>query len=543
MQIKLHLAIAKALRAVGTDTVFGVIGDANLYMVDAFVRMCEGRYVAATNESGAVLMALGYAQVSGRTGVATVTHGPGLTNTVTALVEGVKTSVPLVLLVGDTPVDARDHLQKVGQRELIAATGAGFEQVRSPRTLSTDLATAFRRAAIERRPVALNIPIDFQWSDVEYQEPVLFLPSSRSHTASGAELDNAIGIIAAARRPVVLGGRGAFEFGAQAALTRLADRIEAPLATTLLGKGLFSDHPFNVGVFGTLSNPVATDVIAESDCVIAFGASLNRFTTDSGRLLKGKRVVHVNDERGHMGRYITPDAALVGDLELTAEVMLHWLDEAEIAGSGATTDELKQKIASYRRPDKVPGDHRAGTVDMRRALQRIDAAVPADRILVTDAGRFIVEAWTIFGVNRPRSFVFTVGSGSIGLGMGEAIGAAIAAPDRPILLVCGDGGFMLGCLTEFITAVQNKCNLVVLLCNDGSYGAEHIQFRQKNMDPGLSLLDWPDFAPIAEAIGGVGVTVREDDDLEDAARMISAPDRKCPLLIDIKLDPERIPYV
>lgn len=541
MPVKVHLAIAKSLRDVGADTMFGLIGDANLYMVDAFVRDTGGRYVGAANEAGAVLMALGYAQVSGKIGVATVTHGPGLTNTITSLIEGVKSSVPMVLMVGDTPLDDRDHLQKAAQREFIMSAGAGFEQLRSPETLAVDIARAFRRAALERRPIALNMPVDFQWRDVEYQKPALYLADDRGYVASGAELDNAIGIMAAAKRPIVLGGRGAFEHGAEAAIIRLADRIEAPLATTLLGKGLFADHAHNVGIFGTLSNAVAVETIGQSDCVIAFGASLTRYTTDGGKLLEGKRVIHVNPERDHVGRFIVPDAALVGDLELTADAMVRWLDEAEVPASGARDGGLKDKVAAHRPPARVSRKNRTGTVDIRHALQRVDAAVAADRIFVTDAGRFVFETWPTFKVGRPRSFVFTVGYGSIGMGLGEAIGASIAAPDRPILLVAGDGGFMLGCLAEFVTAVRYKCDITVLVLNDGSYGAEHIQFRRKDMDPSLSVLDWPDLAPVAEALGGVGVTVRSDDDLESAARAIGTRDRSRPLLIDVKLDPDFIP--
>lgn len=218
-------------------------------------------------------------------GVATVTHGPGLTNAITSLVEGVKASVPVVVLVGDTPVDDRDHLQKVDQRGLILASGAGFEQLRTPETFSVDLASAWRRALIELRPIALNMPVEFQWREVEYTHPEIVVPDGRAHLEAGPEMDKAIGIIAAARGPLVLGGRGAMVGDPEAAIVRFADRIGAPLATTSLGKGLFAGHAFNLGIFGTLSSDVASEAIAASDCVIAFGASLNRFTTDSGRLL------------------------------------------------------------------------------------------------------------------------------------------------------------------------------------------------------------------------------------------------------------------
>ena len=539
--VKAHVAIAMGLTDLGVDTMFGLIGDANLYMVDSFIRDFGGKYVSAANEAGTVLMALGYAQVSGRVGVATVTHGPALTNTLSALVEGVKSSVPIVLLAGDTPVEDREHLQKINQRELIMATGSGFEQLRAPATLSQDIARVFRRAMLERRPVVLNMPVEFQWQDVEYQKASVHLPEDRALVPSSAELDNAVGIIAAAKRPVVLAGRGAMQAEAKAAIVRLAERIEAPLATTLRGSGLFSGDPFNLGVCGTVATAVGLETIMESDCIIAFGASLNKFTTAMGSLVKDKRVIQVNLERAEVGKNLEPDAGLVGDPGLTADTILHWLDEAEIPPSGFRTEELKRKIASYTPERKGPGKPRAGTVDMRVALQKFNAAVPAERVFVTDAGRFIYESWAAFGVQHPRSFVYTVGFGAIGFGVGQAIGAAAAAEGRPTLLLSGDGGFMLDGLTEFYSAVRAKSDLIVIVCNDGSYGAEHIQFRNKNMDPALSVLEWPDFAPIAESLGGAGVTVRTGDDLDSAVAAIKNRDRSRPLLIDLKLDPDCIP--
>ena len=140
--MKVHAAIAKALIDNGIDTLFGLVGDANLFLVDSFVREYGGKFVSAAHEAGATLMALGYSAVAGKIGVVTVTRGPALVNTLTPMVEGVKGSLPIVLLCGDTAIEDRDNLQKVPQRELIVATGAGFEQLRSPNTLSEDIATA-----------------------------------------------------------------------------------------------------------------------------------------------------------------------------------------------------------------------------------------------------------------------------------------------------------------------------------------------------------------------------------------------------------------
>ena len=538
--MKVHAAIASALAHHGVDTVFGVIGDANLFVVDNFVREHGGRYVAAANESGAVLMANGYASTSGGLGVATVTHGPALTNTLTALVESVKGRTPLLLVAGDTAVADRENLQNVPQRDVVLPTGAGFEQVRAPATVAQDVATAIRRALIERRPIVLNVPIEFQWSDVDYR-PIDLRPVPVPAGSPDPEaLDRAVGIIATAQRPIVLAGRGATSPAARAALLRLAERIGAPVATTLKGRDLFRGEPFNLGIFGTLSTPVAVDTILQTDCVVAFGAGLNRFTTGEGAYVENRRLVHCDADRAAIGAFTGPDVGLVGDAAAVADTIVEWLDQAEVPATEFRTDELARQIAEYS-PAGFEDLSTDDTVDIRTALLALNAAVPAERIVVSDGGRFVFQAWPLVHVPDPLSFVFTVNYGSIGLGMGNAIGASFGRPGRPVVLITGDGGFMLGGLAEFSTAVRSGVDLIVFVCNDGSYGAEHIQFRDRNMDPSLSMIDWPDLAPVAEALGGQGYTVRNLKDLDGLADVIAGRDR--PLLIDVKLDPDRVPNV
>jgi len=480
-------------------------------------------------------MALGYSSVSGQVGVATVTHGPALVNTLTGMTEGAKSALPMVLLCGDTAVEDKHNLQKAPQRELILATGAGFEQLRAPGTLSEDIATAFRRAVIERRPIALNMPAEFQWRDVTYNRVSYRIPEMRAFVPSSADLDDAVGIIAAAKRPIVLAGRGAMH--AKDAILALAKRIDAPIATTLRGKSMFRGEPFDLGIFGTLSSPSTVDTIMASDCVIAFGASLNNYTASHGAFLEGKRLVQVALDPQALGRFRQPDACLFGDAKLAAEAIVHWLDEAEIAPSGFRGELMRNTKGTVDAPPLPAG--KSGTVDVRIALRRLNKAIPANRVFVSDAGRHSRQGWRLIDAPDPASFVYTVGFGSIGLGLSEAIGASFAAPGRPTVIVSGDGGFMLGGLVEFNTAVRNNVDLIVIVCNDGSYGSEHIQFRNKDMDPGNSLFNWPDFGPVATALGGTGVMVRTLEDLETAARAIEK--RKGPVLIDVKLDPDRMP--
>ena len=526
--------IAHAARDHGVSIMFGLMGDANLFMVDSFVRDCGGRFVPAAHEGSAVLMALAYTHVSGKVGVATVTHGPALTNCMTALTEGARGHVPMVLFAGDTPLDNPRHLQSTDQRELVKATGAGFEQLRTANTAGMDIARAFYRAQVERRPIVLNMPADFMWLEAMYEAKVLDVFTAPGGVAEGDILDEAIGMVASARRPLILAGAGAV--GARSQLVKLADRLEAPLATTLKAKGLFNDHPYNIDIFGTLSTPAAYELIAQADCILCFGTGLHEFTTDRGKLMKDKRIVQVDVEPTAIGGSLHPDAALVADAGLTAETILYWLDEAEIQPSGFTRElDIKTLTAHPSLPSKTA----KGCINYVHALERLEDTLPKNRLLVTDGGRFMTEVWCRISVPNPQSFVATTNFGSIGIGLQEAVGAGLAAPERPVVLFSGDGGFMMGGINEFNTAVRLGLDLIVIIANDSAYGAEHIQFMDRKMDPSLTEFHWPSFADVATALGGQGVMVQTEAELEAALAMIEG--RQGPLLIELKLDPHDVP--
>lgn len=536
MQVETHVYqnIAQSLKDHGVETIFGLMGDANLFMVDSFVRDCSGRFVPAAHEGSSVLMALAYTHVAGKVGVATVTHGPALTNCMTALTEGARGHIPMVLLAGDTPVANPRHLQSIDQREVVKATGAGFEQMRTPETVAMDVARAFYRAQVERRPIVLNMPADFMWREAAHTPSVLDVFTAPGGVAEGEILDNAIGMIASARRPLILAGAGAVK--AREEIIKLADRLEAPLATTLKAKGLFKDHPYNIDIFGTLSTPAAYELIAQSDCIICFGASLHDFTTDQGKLMKDKRIVQIDVTPTAIGGGLHPDAALVADAGLTAETILYWLNEAEIPASGFTRD---LDIAKLTEHPIGPNKTAEGCINYIHALERLEEVLPKDRLLVTDGGRFMTEVWVRLSVQGPQSFVATTNFGSIGIGLQEAIGAGVAAPEKPVVMFTGDGGFMMGGINEFNTAVRLGLDLIVIVANDSAYGAEHIQFIDRKMDPSLTEFHWPSFAEIGASLGGQGYTVRNNAELEEALAAI--PNRTGPMMIELKLDPHDVP--
>jgi thiamine pyrophosphate-dependent acetolactate synthase large subunit-like protein len=378
------------------------------------------------------------------------------------------------------------------------------------------------------------MPADFMWQETDHAKKVLDVFTKPGGVAEGETLDNAIGMIASARRPLILAGSGAIH--ARDELVCLADRLEAPLATTLRAKGLFNDHPYNIDIFGTLSTPAAYDLIAQSDCIVCFGTALHDFTTDRGKLMKDKRIVQVDVDPTAIGGGLHPDAALNADAGLTAETILYWLNEADIPASGFTR-ELDTATLTAHAPSSSKASE--GFVNYVDTLERLEEALPKDRVLVTDGGRFMTEVWCRISVPNPQSFVSTAKFGSIGLGLQTAIGAAVAAPDQPVVLFSGDGGFMMGGINEFNTAVRLGLDLIVVIANDSAYGAEHIQFVDRKMDPSLTEFSWPSFAKIAKALGGDGFEVRSNDQLEAALKALK--NRKGPFLIELRLDPADVP--
>lgn len=531
-----HQAIAHALRDNGADVVFGLIGDGNLFMMDSFVNHAGGRYVSVAHEAAGVIAANGYGRTTGRIGVATVTHGPALTNIVTPLVESVRGRQPLVIVAGDTAVTDKANLQNIDQRSITLPTGAGFEQLRSADSIAEDVATAFRRAVAERRPIVLNVPADFQWVEVDYQSTPPRPYVVQHPRPSEESLDAALGLIASARRPVVVAGLGASSESARVEVLRFARRVGAPVATTLKARHLFSAEPESLGICGTLSTDRTIAVLGESDCVIAFGASLTTWTTAEGGLVSGARVVHVDIDSDALNKFTMVDAPVLGDAGATAAEFVALLDEAQIKPTV-----FAERVAAIPAQEATSPTSAAllnGTVDIARVLQSVEESFPRDRSLVLDAGRFFWETARGVTCGPEGTYIHTIDFGCIGLGMPNAIGAAIGAPDRPALLITGDGGFMLGGLTEFSSAVRHGLDVVVIVLNDRAYGAEHIQFRNRGMDPSLSMFEWPDLGSVATALGGTGFTVRSEDDLTVALAGIAQ--RTGPVLVDVHLDPDHI---
>lgn len=534
-----HRAVAEMLVREGVDTVFGLIGDGNLFFADSFATIAGTRYVAAAHEAGAILMASGFAATTQGPSVATVTHGPGLTNTITALTEAVRTRRPLLLITGAIAASDRSNPQLIDHRALVAATGAHYQQTRFPQTCVDDVRRALRTAWMQSIPVVVDVPVNFWWHEVDggAGSPAASALGPRPTAGAGTAdaLDAALGILATANRPIVLAGRGVATESGRAALTELAERAGAAVATTVRAKDLFAGDPFDLGVFGSLSTDAASEFIAASDCVVVFGAGLHAKTTDDGGLLAGKRIVRVDSDPTIAASDIVADVVIVGDGAEVARQMARVLAESGFTPGGFRSDRMRQSLAAPSRPVDGGPDT---AVDIEAAMVWLDRTIPRDRVVVFDAGRFGYSAFRHVHAPRADHFVDTLGFASIGFGVATGIGAGIGCPDRPVLVVCGDGGFMMGGITEFAAAVREGIDLIVAVVNDSAYGAEHIQLTQRGLDPGISVFPWPDLATVARALGGSAVTVRNRADLANAEEFLLS--RRKPVLIDFIVDPDTV---
>lgn len=512
------------------DVLFGVMGDANLEYIARYIE-AGGSYLSAAIEGGAVGMADGYARHAGRPGVVSVTHGPALTNAMTALVESVRARTALLLITGDTPSASPRHSQEFDIRGLARTAGAHYVRARSGSRIADELGSALDRCEVTRSPVVLDLCADVLDQDAAGQ-PVQPRPAGSCAPDEDA-LDRALGILASTRRPVVLGGRGARLAGAADAIATLAEHIGAPLATTLLAKDLFGGHAFDLGTFGTLSTEIASEVIARADCIVSFGASLNNHTTMDGSLLADKALIRCDIDAAATALHERADAVLVGDATLTAGTLYARLRDAVARREGLRTPTLDAQLRAHHPRVEYADASSPSAMDMREAIVILDELLPLPRQVVTDAGRFSRAVWHYLHVGRDGQFNHTTNFGSIGLGASVGLGAAIAHPEKLTVAVAGDGGMMMS-LTSIQTAVLHHANMLFIVLNDSCYGAEYSKLAARGLDPEYSIMRWPEFADVARAFGAAGYVAATAAELRSA--VASALSGTVPAVIDIKAD-------
>jgi thiamine pyrophosphate-dependent acetolactate synthase large subunit-like protein len=529
-------AVGQTLHRLGGDVVFGLMGSGNLAVTNAIVAS-GGRFVSARHETGALCMADGYARVSGRLGVASVHQGPGLTNAITGLTEAAKSRTPLILLAADTPAAQLRSNFRIDQVGLVESVGAVAEHVHGPATAVADVTRAVRRAVVERRAVVLMLPLDVQAASLEFTEPVAWAELSPVRPGADA-VAGVAAVLARAERPAIIAGRGAVLSGAGPALRRLGESTGAVLATSAVANGLFAGDPFAVGISGGFASPTAQRLIGEADVVIAFGASLNVWTTRHGALMSGATVIQVDRDEEAIGAHRPVDLGVVGDARETAEALVTALsghDPGDVLDGGARRSvALAAEVAAGAWRDE-PYEPSRNWLDPRALSVALDEMLPDERTVVVDSGAFMGYPSMYLRVPDAQGFVFPQAFQCVGLGLGNAIGAAVARPDRLTVAALGDGGLLMA-LPDLETLGRVKPDMLVVVYDDAAYGAEVHHFRPLGMPVELAQFPPTDFAALAEAAGCRGLTARSVDDLEGVREWLADRDR--PLVLDAKVDPD-----
>ena len=520
----------------GVKDAFGVLGSGNLVVTNALCRH-GAQFHQARHEMSATCMADGYARVTGRVGVVSVHQGPGLTNTMTGLAEAAKSRTPVLILAGETPAAALTSNFRIDQHDLVESVGAIADRVHSAKTAADDAARAYQRAVTERRPVVLMLPIDIQPQPAVQTEPSKPPPPPIPPPAPSAEaITAAAQLLKTAKRPAIIAGRGAVLADAGPSLEQLGQTTGAILATSAPANGLFAGLPYAIGISGGFASPFAATLLPEADVVLVVGASVNHWTTKHGALIDSKaKVIQVDVEPNAIARNRPADLAILADANATATALQQALASQHHANEGFRTPEIAAQIAAGAwRHDPYEDAATEEWIDPRTVSIALNDLLPKDRAVAVDSGHFLGYPSMYLEVPDARAWVFPNGFQAVGLGLGNAIGAAIGQPDRPTVAAIGDGGAFMA-LAELETAARLKLTLLVVIYDDAAYGAEVHHFAPMGHDVSLVRFPDADLAAIARAAGAKAATVRRTEDLAVVEEWLLNPHG--PLVLDVKVNP------
>jgi thiamine pyrophosphate-dependent acetolactate synthase large subunit-like protein len=534
--------------AEGVERVFGYMAEDNIHLMLSF-HGAGVPVVQTRHELAATGMADGFARAAGRLAVCSVGGGPGVAQTGSSLVTMRKKRSPVLLLV-----PGPSHpLKGFRQTEYLESTIERVVSAASADDLPGKLVRALEM--VEAGPVALQVPhrvLDGPGPREAYRRRDGVVNSGDLVVPDGAAMEAAAALLLGVDRPpVILAGAGAVRAGARGAgvragargdLVRLAERTGCLLATTLQAIGLFNGHPRNLGLVGSLGSELAAEVLSRAQCVLAVGCSLNPFTTVRGGLLENARVVQVDALAAGIGATQPVDVGIVGDARAVVGELYGLLDRLGFDPAQLPTsrrgwiEEIERRIASASPLEWGPAVEARGGLDPRLVVQRLEHALPEDRVVISDAGHFM--RWVVQGltIRDPLDFFWTADFASIGQGLAIAAGVAMCRSDRPCVCVAGDGGFSMA-IHELATLVRYRIPLTVIVWNDSALGSEYHMLVRDGEPASMATIPNPPFAEVARAFGARGLTVDSLDALDALPEMIRSGEG-LPLVVDVKIDRE-----
>ena len=494
--------IVRTLIEQGCDTVFGYPGGQVINIYDSLYKyQDELRHVLTAHEQGASHAADGYARATGKVGVCIATSGPGATNLVTGIATAYIDSVPVVAITGNVPnnVIGTDGFQEIDITGVTLPITKHNYFVGSIEHLADTIREAFKLAKSGRPgPVLVDVPKDVQTAMFDY-EPQPPVQADPPFAAKDIRIQQAAATINKAKKPFIYFGGGLIASGAEEELMALSDKIDAPMGCSLMGiSGVPSDHPRFLGMQGMHGHYACSTAMHHADCIIALGGRFNdRVTGNRAKFAVDTKIVHIDIDGAELNKNVLVSNALRGDLKLTLQKLLPLLNEAK-------HPQWQEEVAGYKKEEAASQDSREGMTP-KNVMEMLNRYLDADTPVATDVGQHQMWAAQYLKFRKNRRFISSGGLGTMGFGMGAAMGASLATKQKTVL-VTGDGSFGMN-LNELATAVANQIPMVILLMNNNVLGMVRqwqTLFFDKHYSNTLLTARQTDFVKLAEAFGAQG---------------------------------------
>ena len=510
MKLKGARILIEELIRQGVDTVFGYPGGAVLNIYDELYQ-CRDRihHVLTAHEQGAAHAADGYARASGKVGVVIATSGPGATNLVTGIANAYLDSVPLVAITGNVATEAlgRDSFQEVDIVSITQPVVKHNFMVKDVSELEQTIKEAFLIANSGRKgPVLIDIPKDVQVNECEYG--IAVLPKMPEKAELPYDEEGVIQLLNSAKKPFIYAGGGVIACGGEKYLQSLAEKLNAPVALSMMGRTAFPDsHPLSLGLVGMHGSYQAAKVQSECDLMLAVGVRFSdRATGNLSAYTKNCKIIHVDIDKAELGKNLSPDFSVQSDVKKWMKAVLPKLKERK-------NPEWWREIESYKKvniPEK-------GFFHPRNILETLRRFTKDDTVVATDVGQH--QMWTAqyYRFEKPGTFLTSGGLGTMGYGLGAAIGACLAKNKEETVLITSEGSFSMNC-NELCTAVKEGLPITIVLLNNQVLGmVRQWQTAFFGERYSATVLDrGTDFVKLIEAYGGKGFSIHKLSELEKA---------------------------
>jgi acetolactate synthase-1/2/3 large subunit len=523
-----------SLEQEGVEVIFGYPGGQVIPIYDALYD-AKIRNIVVRHEQGAVHAAEGYARSTGKTGVCLATSGPGATNLVTGIADAYMDSTPLVAITGQVPtfLIGGDSFQEADITGITIPITKHNYLVKDIGDLPRVVKEAFYIASTGRPgPVLIDLPkdINLQTAKFEYPETIELPGYKPNYIGNARQVREAAETMQKAERPVLYVGGGAVASGAYAELQRLAEKLEIPVTTTLMGMTAFpAGHPLHLGMLGMHGTAYANFAVCETDLLIAVGARFDdRVTGKLESFAPKATVIHIDIDPAEIGKNVAVQIPIVGDIKSVMEMLLERVKERK-------NPQWIERINQWKR--EYPLQYEATGLKPQRVIEELHRLTDGEAIICTEVGQH--QMWTaqFYPFTRPRSLITSGGLGTMGFGFPAAIGAQVGNPDRLVIDIAGDGSFQMN-IQELGTVVANQIPVKVIILNNFYLGMvrQWQEFFFNKRYSGTVMESNPDFVKIAEAYGAVGFRIDRAEDLTQVLRQALATPG--PVVVDCHVERE-----